>query len=93
LGVTPLPLPSVSVGKQGTADTCKATQSRHLSSSCRETVERSDRLPSVDKGCRNQKGYDTRQASRLARHVTLEDVRSSSMPSEIYCLIYATQNG
>ena len=93
LGVTPVPLPRMSVGKQRTAHICKATQSRHLSSSCRDTVERSDRLPSVDKGCRTQKGDDMSQVSRLAREVTLDDVWSSSVHSEICCLIYATQNG
>lgn len=33
------------------------------------------------------------QTSRLARQVTLDEAWSSSVHSEICCLIYATQNG
>ena len=50
-------------------------------------------LHSDDQGCRNEKGDDMSQTSRLARQVTLDEAWSSSAHSEICCLIYATQNG
>jgi len=50
-------------------------------------------LNSDDQGCRNEKGDDMSQTSRLARQVTLDEAWSSSPHSEICCLIYATQNG
>ena len=56
-------------------------------------VKHTDRLPSVDQGCRNERGDDMSQTSRLARQVTLDEAWSSSAHSEICCLIYATQNG
>ena len=57
------------------------------------SVERSDQLPSVDQGCRNERDDDMSQTSSLARQVTLDEAWSSSEHSEICCLIYATQNG
>ena len=59
----------------------------------RTYVKRSDQPPSVDQGCRNERGEDMSQTSRLARQVTLDEAWSSSAHSEICCLIYATQNG